>query len=54
MNYNLYSSDGEEIIYYKTPYSDEELSIFNAKCDLLKSKIDYINDWYINSRIPNE
>lgn len=50
MNCNLYSSDGETILYYKTYYTDEELAIFSARSELIKFKIDYINDWYLSSQ----
>lgn len=47
---NLFSSDGESILYSKESYSIDELDIFQTKSALIKDKIKYINDWYIESK----
>lgn len=49
MNNNLYSSNGEEIIYYIDEYTNQELFEFSTKCELIKFKLTYIDDFYLNS-----
>jgi len=49
-NENLFSDDGEEIIYYKNEYTEEELEAFREACELLRQKMDYINNVYITSK----
>ncbi|MCK4551676.1 MAG: sulfatase-like hydrolase/transferase [Tenericutes bacterium] len=49
-NENLFSSDGESILYYKNDYLTLELEDFQTKSALIKDKIKYINNWYIESK----
>ncbi len=53
-NYNMYSVDGEEIIYYKEQYTEEEYQAFVEKCDAIKTKIGYINRIYIETKVARE
>jgi len=53
-NFNMYSSDGIEIIYFKEEYTQEELDDFIAKCEVLRYKIGYINKWYVETKEANE
>ena len=49
-NENLFSSDGDSILYYKKDYSINEIEAFQIKAALIKDKIKYINNWYIESK----
>lgn len=49
-NANLFSDDGEEIIYYKNEYTEEELTAFIEACQLLREKMDYINNVYTSTK----
>lgn len=49
-NYNMFSTDGVEIIYYKQQYTPEELADFIMKCEELRYKIGYINKWYVETK----
>ena len=49
-NDNLYSDNGEDIIYYKEEYTIQEYNNFVDACNLLKEKNIYINNWYLNSK----
>ncbi|MCK5732484.1 MAG: LTA synthase family protein, partial [Tenericutes bacterium] len=49
-NEKFYSSDGESILYKKANYSNIEIEAFQTKSALIKDKIKYINNWYIESK----
>lgn len=49
-NANMFSDDGETIIYYKNEYTEEELQEFIEKCEILREKIGFINNIYIASK----
>lgn len=51
---NMYSDNGIDIIYNKQPYTDEQYREFVNQCDLLKTKIGYINKIYVESRVRTE
>ncbi|XMB72175.1 LTA synthase family protein [Mycoplasmatota bacterium WC30] len=53
-NSNLFSTDGESIIYFREEYTDEELQDFSSKCSVIKEKIAYINTYYIFERVEKE
>ncbi|MBN2540843.1 MAG: sulfatase-like hydrolase/transferase [Bacilli bacterium] len=53
-NFNMYSDDGIEIAYYKEEYTEQQYLDFIAQCDLLKTKIGYVNKLYVDTKAARE
>ena len=53
-NFNIYSSDGREIDYAKIEPTLEEWILFRDECEVLRSKIGYVNRTYIEGRTKIE